>query len=555
MESSTSRFCGLPPELRLLVLSFLPNADLKSLRLVSSAHVAVVKLRFDRVFLSANSTNIRVFREIANHELLRHDVVEIVWDDARFPPNSRLGWRQRDLSSSEGQTVPRWFERAHIKNMIDFNSRIIYDVAFPRHVRRRAQFTSSFTLEDSWAYYKGLLDDQSRVVASDTDFEAFEYGLQCFPNLQRITVTPLAHGVLFAPIYETPMIRAFPYGFAYPIPRGWPCNDIFDNFRRYALPWDGGDEQYTFGFEQGLGAEGYRELWRGYRAATRILARGNYAIQELVMESRMLYTGISGPMFACPNPDYEHFKKVLAQPSLRRLDLPLFIDGEESDAFPSLRSGLLRDALAGASGLESLSLFSSVEMATAGVATEIGDDGPVANFVPLASVVPIECWPRLHHFALSGFVVLQSDLVSFLETLPPSVRTVQLNLLMFLDGGNCRDLLIDMRDRLHWRHRPEAQRPVLTMICPHSTIVMARRIWANASVNRFLYEDGPNPFSVEEMQDPNEIAPGSFGFECDEFDPFHKRPYDSASKMKELGYYNRGNGLRLPIDDKGFEDE
>lgn len=40
--------------------------------------------------------------------------------------------------------------------------------------------------------------------------------------LRRITIAPTAHGSLFLTLYQTPMICSLPYGFNYPIPRGWP---------------------------------------------------------------------------------------------------------------------------------------------------------------------------------------------------------------------------------------------------------------------------------------------------------------------------------------------
>lgn len=41
-----------------------------------------------------------------------------------------------------------------------------------------------------------------------TNVDALVYGLKRFPALRRMTITPAAHGWIFAPLYETPMIRA-----------------------------------------------------------------------------------------------------------------------------------------------------------------------------------------------------------------------------------------------------------------------------------------------------------------------------------------------------------
>lgn len=81
-------------------------------------------------------------------------------------------------------------------------------------------------LEACWKYYRQLWDDQTSVIGSEDDEKAFIHGLERFSQLKRVTVTPAAHGWLFAPPYETPMIRAFPHGFKYPIPRGWHCDPV-----------------------------------------------------------------------------------------------------------------------------------------------------------------------------------------------------------------------------------------------------------------------------------------------------------------------------------------
>jgi hypothetical protein len=73
-------------------------------------------------------------------------------------------------------------------------------------------------LNVSYAYYQGLLMQQESVLSTQADIEALKYGITRFPALKRITITPAAHGTLYTPLYETPMIRAFPCGFNYLIP-------------------------------------------------------------------------------------------------------------------------------------------------------------------------------------------------------------------------------------------------------------------------------------------------------------------------------------------------
>jgi hypothetical protein len=74
----------LPQELCNSIYSHLDNGDAKSLRATCSAMGRDVPLRLTRVFLSANSLNINVFRAVANHKKFRYSVTEIIWDGARL---------------------------------------------------------------------------------------------------------------------------------------------------------------------------------------------------------------------------------------------------------------------------------------------------------------------------------------------------------------------------------------------------------------------------------------------------------------------------------------
>jgi hypothetical protein len=51
----------------------------------------LVPLTFSRVFLSVNPLVIEVFRAVADHPVLRHQITDIIWDDARFVSDHGLG--------------------------------------------------------------------------------------------------------------------------------------------------------------------------------------------------------------------------------------------------------------------------------------------------------------------------------------------------------------------------------------------------------------------------------------------------------------------------------
>ena len=183
--------------------------------------------RIDRVFLSANVRNVEVFRAIADHEIFRKGVTEVIWDDALLAESNEQ-YEDEFYCEGEGlpdceETCPVWFLWACRENLSWLTSRKGNDVDdLPQHLERAKQMEAQLPLNVSYAYYQGLLMQQESVLSTQADIEALKYGITRFPALKRITITPAAHGALYTPLYETPMIRAFPYGFNYLIPRAWP---------------------------------------------------------------------------------------------------------------------------------------------------------------------------------------------------------------------------------------------------------------------------------------------------------------------------------------------
>lgn len=190
-----------------------------------------------------------------------------------------------------------------------------------------------------------MLRQQEDVLADLSDLEAFLYGVKQFPALKRVTITPAVHGNLFAPLYPTPMIRAFPQGFNYPIPRGWPYPRLtMEPATAYA--WN----QYPE----------LRERYRGFRTAMRVLANEPNSVSELVMTSNFLPTGINCTIFDEPCEEYDHFATVLKTPGFRRLDIALLVGGEAEEdldaCWRSLLNGRLCRALGEAKEMEEIIL-------------------------------------------------------------------------------------------------------------------------------------------------------------------------------------------------------
>lgn len=70
----------LPPEIVKIIVDH--NSTIKNLRLRCRFFLQRVALRLDRVLISANPRNVEIFTAIANHEVFRAKITEIIWDDA-----------------------------------------------------------------------------------------------------------------------------------------------------------------------------------------------------------------------------------------------------------------------------------------------------------------------------------------------------------------------------------------------------------------------------------------------------------------------------------------
>lgn len=132
----------LPAEILLLVASFLPNRDLKSLRLASKLLGETTPLSFSRVFLSANSLDIKVLRSVANHPDFREQVTEIIWDDARFV-SAPVFWEDYEpyidrsgLQINDEEGCPKWFLQECRNNIRNMKQRKSRDVDRPDHIAR-----------------------------------------------------------------------------------------------------------------------------------------------------------------------------------------------------------------------------------------------------------------------------------------------------------------------------------------------------------------------------------------------------------------------------------
>ncbi|GJC77300.1 hypothetical protein ColLi_00138 [Colletotrichum liriopes] len=485
-----------PFEIPALVFAHLDNCHLKALRLTCKKLTNLVSphLRFKRIFISASPLDVQVFRAIAEHETFRRDVREIVWDDARCekpPPDfvtfegeyddecvylDEYPGNSDDDDNYEPQKIPS-------ENIEYLEERRGNDVkTLPQHVETFQQLDAQLPLDIAYAHYQGLLEQQEQVLSTSADVVAFEWALEKvrFPNLKRITLTPAAHGILFKPLYPTPAIRALPYGFNYPVPRGWPASRDEEGagYKRWEREED-------------------KDKWRGFR-----LGGATSKITELIFDGNQIHSGLTCGIFYAPEPciEYNHLAAVIKKPGFTMLRLNLMVCGVDDNNYLAFRNGRLKQ---------------------------------MDHFIPLRSILPVEAWKNLAHFGLSRFLIKQQDLLDFLAVLPQTLRSVELSFLMFMKNiGDYRELLFHIRNDLGWQGR--AARPRLLIRDWVDRILGGRAIWLENELQEFLYNEGENqyvPSQAMRMRGPpgedpaKPMVDNGFGMQKDEFEPRFERPF------------------------------
>ncbi|RYP13722.1 hypothetical protein DL767_010626 [Monosporascus sp. MG133] len=514
----------LPAEVTSNLFSYLPNSALKSLRLTCRFFASRAALRLVRAFLSANPRNVDVFNAIAAHDVYRKQITHIIWDDALLLERERAAMSldpedyvdpmdAREAEWEEEQLgCPPWFNQECEENLFNWNALRGDDVNRPGHILTAQQVADALSPRDAWRYYQTLLEQQRDVLASQAHAHAFETNIGRFPALRSIIITPAAHGRLFNPLYETPMIRSFPRGFNYPIPN-WL--GIIDGVPSDAPEWD---------------VEG--EQWQGFRVVMRVLAhnRQQHNVSEIRIDAYELESGLNMRAFAGQSSTMTDFEAVVTRPGFKHLHLDLHVDVEQCQV---LHNGPLGRALAGANGghgLECLSLGTNAPL-------HCSFDS-VYYYSPLSSLFPSPSLSNLRHFGLSRFYVKESELVSLLAELPETLESIDLSFLGFIEGSY-RGMLLQLRDTLGWRH--QKQRPKISIRLDSDPYYPGRAIWVDEEVNEFIYGQGNNPFGDEPASGRDQV-PYGIGLVRDVFEPEYERPWLSPGVLMLLGIHKVPEG-------------
>ncbi|KAF5668288.1 hypothetical protein FDENT_11904 [Fusarium denticulatum] len=176
---------ALPNELLGSICCLLCNRDIKSLRLTCRALGVKSYLRFDRGFISANPRNIEVLLAVANHNIFRHRVKEIIWDDnvlRRIPITegyTPCGYieDEHDFDDLADDENKEWISRDYVhlckESIFYTNSRVQEKNKYEGENEVQKQLDNLMPTRDSLALYNDLLYQQKKVLSSNADEEAF----------------------------------------------------------------------------------------------------------------------------------------------------------------------------------------------------------------------------------------------------------------------------------------------------------------------------------------------------------------------------------------------
>ncbi|KAH7257539.1 hypothetical protein BKA59DRAFT_522836 [Fusarium tricinctum] len=491
-SSTTTRgILTLYPDLIECIAGILPDADRHNLGRTCQYFSLLIPHQTCAV-LSPNIHNIAAFRALANDSIRRKEVTTIVYDDARlYRPSiddhyhggpAVLPEDTHDLNIGNETGVPSWYRKGYRTSLRFIKT---YGHSQQQRFEVAQRFLNPLSPRESYDIYQNLGAQQDHVIATGLDIVTLRQGLDKFPNLRRVILTPAAHG--------TP-----------PIPRGWPIADIHTDQPVFHA-WDNSS----------------RTKWRGFCVVTQEIAdwrekNENACIPEFIIDCKQLRTGINCRVFDTDimgyNQDYRNLRTIVQQPGFKRLELVLYATEQNEAQWVSFLGragtdagkgeGNLFELLSAAKDLEHFSLSTNLNPTSLQHLGNLGESGTSdEHFAPLFKFLPYTEWSNLRHFGLSRFLVNVIDLTVTLSILPKTVRSIELSFLMFttstrgsdqmLLSTGYSDVLQFMKERQDLLHLEER--------CKITIRVDAQQPPEEIDVSReacsYVYEGGPNPFA------------------------------------------------------------
>ncbi|KAH8200702.1 hypothetical protein TruAng_005166 [Truncatella angustata] len=458
------------------ICDLVDNKTIKNLRLTCRFYSQTAILRLSRVFISANPQNLEVFSAVASHQTLRNQVTEVIWDDATL---------------FEGLEVPREAKDGH----------------YPED-----EISDDSEDEDSDNKNQNGIDWSGTVPSWYR--KACEENILDFNQAKGQDTDRPDHAA-----------RAVQLSSHMPVTEAWAYYNRLLEQQRGVLK----SEEHIHIFGKYIGSD-----WQEFRIVSSVLAQNKDLgrVTDLCINAYQLETGLNLRVFDREsNEAFQHFEKLLARPNFKHLYLDLMVEDHDRQA-KIFRNGLLKRALnnaANGKGLEHLHVGTNIDIPESTRRAEF--------YVTLDTIFGSASLSRLRHFGLSRFYVRESDLLGLLALLPHTIRTIELNLLQFMDSeGSFQSFLTQVRDTLNWADRKPRLRPTLRISVQTGTKEDFRQIWVEDDVTNFLYSGGSNPFGDDPGEPyPNNIKNG-FGYIRDAFEPEYERPNVNRTTLRELGY-------------------
>ena len=380
------------------------------------------------------------------------------------------------------------------------------------------------------------------MLRSGADWKVFEYALDRFPSLRRVTISTKVHGKLFMPRYETPLVQSFPYGFVYPLPspRSFP-----DAHRTSRIIWKDKSTEPS---------NEYQIFRRGLCSALRVLAKhGKHKVSEFIVEDdecrEVDWYRRHKPNLPFEIEDYasimddrgcalDDLYSLIQRPGFQRLSLH----------YENYRS--LVKAFEKVESLQSLYLY--------------GDERARIEHIvqtPRNLTLPECLTQRLHSLVLETVSVYKGSLIRLLDSLI-SLRSLELRSVGFEDYGgeeliqrygpniyrtyNPRDFLFDLRDKTGWRDR--SLKPTVTILISEIFFEwpMNQTVRLDSEIGDFLYRYGEAPLVPSEYEERtywrfekskpiHEYCAGKGTLMMEELDPASERPNVDTETLEHLG--------------------
>ncbi|EGX88867.1 Cyclin-like F-box [Cordyceps militaris CM01] len=368
-----------------------------------------------------------------------------------------------------------------------------------------------------WAFYQGLLKEQTSIYYEhgeefDQDYVALRHGLAHFTNLKAIIITSNAHGQLFMPEYQTPIMRKFPPDFNYPLPASNMCGKAHKKNQHWptAARVDASPGEVAplpFAYPP-------KSQWNGLCKVIEALDAlpENHKLTKLVVGISQVEMGVEPKWIARRSPFYEKFIKLISRPQFRELGLMLEITQTEYERLQQLltryeeatqmgevpRELMAWEVIAAVPHIESLSLR---QMPCTAEASSL--------CLPLQLIFPR--FTHLKYLRLWSFTATTLDLIDFLSGMPKSLKRVDLvdTLPAYAHSASenldpqelLRGMLEVMKAKSLWKTWPANARPNLRIARCLGFAPYYQHCF-KTEVDAFLHGDGPNPFRGSEDGDP-----------------------------------------------------